>query len=248
MSDAETTTKQTPERRVGRPARIDRDLIARAACEVDQTDLTMRAVAERLGVGVTSLYYHVRDRADLAQLAAEYLAARISVPEDRGQHWSLWLAEWAEYTRQAFAAQPVVFEQFLTGSLGLERMLPHIEVVVGHMELYEFTPEEALAAYALVSACSIGAAVSELRAANVRRLLQSPDSHYRMLLEDRAAAGPFPHLARIDPAAALPTFEDQIYVTLVGIAVLRGEQIEVVVHPSAGREPYRAVEGGTTDR
>ncbi len=210
---------------------MDRELIAHTASEVGHAGLTMRAVAERLGVGVTSLYYHVKDRAELAQLAADYSAARITVPQAGDQHWSVWLDEWAEYTRQAFAAHPVILEQFLTGALGLDRMLPHIDAVIGHMEHQGFTAEEALAAYSLVSACAIGAAAKEVRADNVRREGQLSDAQYRSILQSSQAT-PFPHLAKVDPHAQRPSFRDQIYVTLVGIAVLRGEGIETVVYPN----------------
>jgi AcrR family transcriptional regulator len=210
---------------------MDRELIAHAASEVDQAGLTMRAVAERLGVGVTSLYYHVKDRADLAQLAAEYSAARIAVPVDRDQHWSLWLTEWAEYTRQAFGAHPVIFEQFLTGALDLDQMLPHIDAVVGHMERHGFAPQEALGAYSLISACAIGAAVKDLRANYVSWHGQSSETRFRSLLHDRQA-GSFPHLAKVDLEVSAMSFQDQIYVTLVGIAVLRGEGAEAVVRPN----------------
>ena len=220
---------------------MDRELIAHTASEVDQASLTMRAVAERMGVGVASLYYHVKDRADLGRLAAEYSAARISVPKDRDQHWSLWLAEWAEYTRQAFASHPVIFEQFLSGALGLDRTLPNLDTIVGHMERHGFTADEALAAYSLVSACAIGAAATEVRANNFRKQGKPEDVQYRALIQDHQT-GNFPHLAMADPDAQPPSFQDRIYVTLVGIAAMRGEGIETVVHPDTKK--YTA--GGPT--
>ena len=70
----------------------------------------MQAVADRLGVSVASLYYHVQDRAELIRLGAEYTASRIGLPEDRDQHWSIWLTEWAEYSRAAFAAEPAALQ------------------------------------------------------------------------------------------------------------------------------------------
>jgi AcrR family transcriptional regulator len=51
--------------RVGRPPSIDRSMIADAAAEIGLENLTMKAVAERLGVSVTGLYHHVAGRDDL---------------------------------------------------------------------------------------------------------------------------------------------------------------------------------------
>src|SRR3954452_16282727 len=93
-----------PPRRVGRPPRIDREAIAKAAHEVGLGNLTLKAVAERLGVSVAGLYHHIDGRDDLVRLATEYTVMRVKVPEDRGQHWAVWLLEWATYNHRTFVA------------------------------------------------------------------------------------------------------------------------------------------------
>lgn len=52
----------------GRPARIDREQILEAARALGPENLTMQAVAERLGVNRKALNYHVRDREGLLEL------------------------------------------------------------------------------------------------------------------------------------------------------------------------------------
>ena len=52
----------------GRPARIDRERILEAARALGPENLTMQAVAERLGVDRKALNYHVRDREGLLEL------------------------------------------------------------------------------------------------------------------------------------------------------------------------------------
>jgi TetR/AcrR family tetracycline transcriptional repressor len=52
----------------GRPARIDREQILEAARALGPENLTMQAVAERLGVHRKALNYHVRDREGLLEL------------------------------------------------------------------------------------------------------------------------------------------------------------------------------------
>lgn len=86
MTDTTPRTPASPARRVGRPARVDREQIAQAAADIGLSELTMRAVADRLGVSVTSLYYHVRDREELRNLAADRTAAKHQVPTPRGPH------------------------------------------------------------------------------------------------------------------------------------------------------------------
>ncbi len=75
------------QRRRGRPPRISRDHIVDAACEVGIENLTMAAVAERLGVTHQSLYGWVQDRDELIDLVSDRLIQRLEIlppasPED----------------------------------------------------------------------------------------------------------------------------------------------------------------------
>jgi len=210
-------------------------MIARAAYEIGLDRVTMKAVADRLGVSVPGLYHHVEGRDDLMRLGAEYSAAQIQVPVDHGQHWTAWLLDWARYSHDAFVAQPALLGQFLNGSLGVERMVTHVDAVVGVLTRQGFTPVEAMEAYELVSACAVGVAVSDIRTAEAARRGQPVLAEYHRVL---AAAPPdaYPHLrALIDAgSAARGDVTEQVITVLVGIAVRRGEPWADVVgmlHP-----------------
>ena len=105
--------------KVGRPARVDRSMIAEAAAEIGLEDVTVKKVADRLGMSVTGLYYYVHGREELVRLAAERSAANMRIPVDTGQHWSAWLLEWARYSYDEFVAQPALLGEFVVGSLGV---------------------------------------------------------------------------------------------------------------------------------
>jgi AcrR family transcriptional regulator len=66
------------------PEGISRSRVVAAALEVVQADgidgLSMRALAERLGVKAASLYWHVRDRRELLELLAEAILAEVPAP------------------------------------------------------------------------------------------------------------------------------------------------------------------------
>ncbi|MGW5646479.1 TetR/AcrR family transcriptional regulator [Saccharopolyspora sp. NPDC003752] len=78
------TTPDAPRRR-GRPPKLTRDAVVAGALEVlDESGhdgLSMRAVAERLGVGKMSLYHHVADRSELERLVIERLLAAVELPD-----------------------------------------------------------------------------------------------------------------------------------------------------------------------
>ncbi|WP_159451346.1 TetR/AcrR family transcriptional regulator [Demequina sp. NBRC 110054] len=73
-------------RRIGRPPRLSRERIVEVAAEMDPANLTLTAVADRLGAARNAVAYHVGSREDLLALAIERrLAARLadlSVPLD----------------------------------------------------------------------------------------------------------------------------------------------------------------------
>lgn len=227
--------RRTPARRkIGRPARLDRQMIARAAHDIGLDHVTMKAVADRLGVSVPGLYHHVDGRDDLMRLAAEYSASRIRLPQDRNQHWTTWLLDWARYSHDAFVAQPELLSQFLNGAIGVDRMLVHLDAAIGLLMRHGFTAEEALDAYNLVSACAIGIAVGEIRAAEAARSGRPMIAEYHRALAQHDPDD-LPHLRTL--VAAVNTvstdFDDRIRSVLVGIAVRRGDSAQTVLDETA---------------
>jgi AcrR family transcriptional regulator len=158
---SEATEAATP-RRVGRPARIDRDSIARAVIELGFDHATMKTVAQHLDVSVPGLYYYVRGRDDLLRVAAEYTMARRTLPVDRGQHWADWLREWARHTRESMA-QPELMDHYVSGDLNDDRVAEVVGSVLDVLHRDGFEPEAALAAWGAVSSVALGSAVGDLR-------------------------------------------------------------------------------------
>jgi AcrR family transcriptional regulator len=135
----DSATPRKP-RRVGRPARIDKDAIAEAVLEIGLDRSSMKAVAEHLGVSVPGLYHHVRNRKELLLLAAQRSMAQMQLPNHEGKHWSEWLREWGRYSRNAFIEEPEVLGQFLSGAVSWERVVEVIDSVISVLTQQEFTP------------------------------------------------------------------------------------------------------------
>jgi AcrR family transcriptional regulator len=223
LPTGEPGTAEPPRGRVGRPPRIDRAAIARAAGEIPTPELTLRSVAERLGVSVSSLYHHVRGRDDLIRLAATQSALRLTIPVDHGQHWAVWFYEWADYTRRAFAGDPELLKHFIDGAIGLDVMAPHVDAALALCMRQGFTAREAMEAYDLVSQCALGAAIQAIRDERSSREGLPLDLQIRSLI---AHGNNLPHLARLIgdvPAPGRSLFRRQLTAVLAGIAALRGE-------------------------
>jgi AcrR family transcriptional regulator len=212
-------------RRVGRPARIDRDTIAEAVLEIGLEHRSMKAVAEHLGVSVPGLYHHVRNRKELLLLAAQRSMAQMTLPNHEGKHWSEWLREWGRYSRNAFIEEPEVLGQFLSGAVSWDQVVEVIDSVIQVLTPQGFTPASALAAWNAVGGCAVGSAVVAIRHHASVRLGHPPIAEWHRVLAQRPANELVGARAVADNYGKdLETeFEDEMTTLLVGIAALRGE-------------------------
>lgn len=91
------------QRKVGRPARLDRASIARAAIALaDRTSLpqvTMRALAAEIGSAPAALYRHVDDRDTLVGVMIDEVLAERSAPQTTGS----WRADLSAFAAGVFA-------------------------------------------------------------------------------------------------------------------------------------------------
>lgn len=209
---------------MGRPARLNRAMIAEAAGEIGLDDLTLRAVADRLGVSITGLYHHIDDKDDLLRLAAQHRSAKVPMPDDTGQHWARWLFEWASASRRAFLADPGLLTQYLESAIGAEVVADKFDAALGVLVRQGFEIREAQAAFELVSAVVMGSAmraIQERRASDARRGVAA--EHRRVLAD--LDAGDLVHLrALLDDPTPRASFADHLVTTLAGIALEHGEE------------------------
>ena len=211
---------ESKRRPVGRPPRISREQIAVAANEVGLEGLTLKALADHLGVSIAALYHHVSSKDEVIRLAAELSALRLPRPEDRGQHWAEWLLEWARYIRDAFVHEPALVGQYLDGGITAEVMIGNLDRIVGLLLREGFSAIEAMTAFDAVSGFALGTALGELRAERlgVGNLAAQADPNSPALAD-------LPNLRRLVTEAAkrpIPSFEDRLVLTLTGIAIARG--------------------------
>lgn len=93
--------------KLGRPARLSRELIVAAALESDLGTLTMRELAARLEVSHSALYRWVADRDELLDLVSEVMVERIlPATTPTADDWRDWLAHLAWAMHDEFLAVP----------------------------------------------------------------------------------------------------------------------------------------------
>jgi TetR/AcrR family tetracycline transcriptional repressor len=90
---SQSDVPEPPWRRAQPPPRapITRDAIVEAALvvldRVGMDGLSMRRVAEELGTGAASLYWHVRNKEELFQLIFDRVTREVVLPEPDPAHW-----------------------------------------------------------------------------------------------------------------------------------------------------------------
>ena len=83
---------------------LDRDRVVRVALElldeVGLEGLSMRRLADRLGIKAASVYWHVRDKEELLDLVFDRVIGEIEVPEPEPSRWRGQVAEVARDIRR----------------------------------------------------------------------------------------------------------------------------------------------------
>ncbi|MFJ3792341.1 TetR/AcrR family transcriptional regulator C-terminal domain-containing protein [Kitasatospora sp. NPDC090091] len=192
---------------MGRPSRplLSRESIARAALDtVDEQGadgLTMRAVADRLGVKAASLYNHVSGKDELIDGLAELVNAEIDLgplapaagragaggsagtgtgvgrsggAADRGNDWRAGVAAYARGYRAAFLRHPHTIALLARRRVGAERQLLGYDTLLAALGRAGLTPADAAEAAAALDYLVLGSALETFTAGFAR-----PAAEYR---------------------------------------------------------------------
>lgn len=142
-------TRDTGARR-GRPPRIDHDTIVAAGLDLGITAVSMRKVAQRLGVTDAALYHHFPSRDALLAAMVDALAARFELP--RGMpSWRRWLRAFADRLRASVLVAPGSAEVLARLGPATPGTRKIVEAVVQRLIVSGFGLEEAALAYSLVT-------------------------------------------------------------------------------------------------
>ena len=155
-------TEAKPRRRAGRPARLSRDLVLRAAMSLaDEGGLqvmTMHRVGQHLGVVAMSLYRHVRNKEDILDGIADLVYAEIELPDDEGD-WRTAMRRRAISTRDVLAHHPWAVDLMESRSTPGPANLRHHDVVLGILRGAGFSSAMATHAYNLLDSYIYGFAL-----------------------------------------------------------------------------------------
>lgn len=165
-----------PRRGRGRPAAgaevLSRDKVLGAALtlldEQGLAGLSLRTLAQRLGVAPKSLYNHVANKDDLLDAIHEVILAEAVPPQDKPvDSWRGGLRQMAEALRGGLCTHPGAMLLFATRPARSPRLLAAVDDMLGVLLRAGFSAAQALYAIDSVAMFTIGHAFAEFGSSEV---------------------------------------------------------------------------------
>lgn len=206
MPKAHVTDRSGQRRGPGRPARISRDQVLRAARSIADADgieaVTMQRIARSIGAEPMSLYRHVTNKEDLLDGLIDLVFGEIAVPSP-DEPWRDAMRRRAISARQVLRRHPWAVGLMESRTHPGPANLAHHEAVLANLFAAGFSPTQATRAYNIVDSYVYGFALQEhsLPIANPDDLVEiAPE----MLAQYQA--GRYPNLASVATALVASGF------------------------------------------
>lgn len=212
LPDAPWTSTRVRRARRGPASPLDRARIVAAALRiVDEQGpaaLTLRRLADDLGVTPMSLYWHVSDKAELLELVGHAVLDQIDVPPERG--------DWRDQLRDVHRAMLAVF---LRHPNTTDLLVGRARYGAGGLALFEriltilrgagLSPEAAFDAYQSLYLFTLGFMTTSTRSPEFREVQHQGVLYMRSLPEDR-----FPSIREVAPVIGRRTVDEQFDIGL----------------------------------
>jgi AcrR family transcriptional regulator len=143
---------------------LSRDKVFAAAVRITDVDglaaLTMRSLAQELGVKPMSLYYYVRNKEEILDGIVDSVFAEIDLPEI-GKNWRTEVRRRAHSARAALTRHPWALALMETRTNPGPATLRHHDAMLGTLRAEGFSLSMTAQAYALIDAYVYGFALQE---------------------------------------------------------------------------------------
>jgi len=161
-TDKKFAKDTTAKPRLGRTPSINQESIDAAVRKVGrQQEITMQAVAQELGVNVTTLYRHTGGLEGVRRIYAAQLSHDLGkMPSPLGKEWRVWLIELAVFYRKALVDNPDLFR---FAQAALDPNFLRLEVATKILTEYGFEARDAVRAHAFLINNVVGYVHQELQ-------------------------------------------------------------------------------------
>jgi len=241
MAAGATQSGRNPTAKVGRPPSVTVPQIVAAALQLGLDNLSLKQVADHLGIGLATLYRHVGSRDELVRLASFELTLQRQLPAAANAHWAVVAQRYADTLLQSLMAEPQLIAELQRGRLGPHAEVDLLEQFLGLVTRQGFSVEEGVRLFHSIGTLVIGAATGQT---GFRAALASGES---WKLATRRVLGTrdedeLPLVRRAFPQFIEPSPEQwqfSLHCLLAGVAAARGETLPdgvvVLPKPAAAR-------------
>jgi AcrR family transcriptional regulator len=192
---------------MSRPSQLSRDKIAASALAIADAEgfasVSMRRIAQEMGVGTMSLYYYVKTKADLIAVMDDALMGEVLAPS-LPANWREALTVIATRTRDVFLRHPWALSSMLSAPPGVNAMR-HMEQCLQALAATTLTTREKLALLAIIDDFVFGYAL--------REAATDPKVDLNVA-KAQLATGPFPRLKEAFGKRRLPAMPDRFEIGL----------------------------------
>lgn len=189
----------------GRPAQIDREQILEAALSIGVDNLSMHAVARKLGVSTTALYRYVDSKDALINCCMDLFCERVLLPS-KDLPWHEFLEGVGHAFRRALAQTPGAYAYGFKVGPTTPAAYRIIEDSLTALVDAGLTSREAWWAYGLVVDHAFVFAQKESHYREMER--QHGPGGYRVVRLSDEEVAPFPVLGEVIANAQPPEFEE----------------------------------------
>ncbi|WP_433287116.1 TetR/AcrR family transcriptional regulator [Pseudonocardia sp. CA-142604] len=230
-----------PVPRRGPRQRLDLPRIVDAAItEADRAGpaaLSMRALAEVLGIGAASLYTYVPGKAELLELMVDRVAGRQPLPTaDAG--WRAGLHDLATSDLNAFRAHPWLLQVATSRTVFGPNVITRYDAALALLEGHGLAAIDVVQCVAAVESYARGAAAAVVEAEQAPVRTGSSDDEWwerRAPLLDERMNGRFPRLSALDEAGAFAVSNSTLPYTLQRALDRFAFGLDLVLDSIAGR-------------
>ncbi|HEV2779273.1 MAG TPA: TetR/AcrR family transcriptional regulator [Actinophytocola sp.] len=181
------------------------DVIVRAAIKIADTEgmaaLSMRRVAETLGVGTMSLYTYVPAKAELFELMVDTVLGETPLPEPGPGGWRAWLERFARNGLDGYRRHPWLLEVSLTRGLMGPNQTAALDALLHAISGIGLSKGEMMAVVQLVVGYVRGVAQSTVESARLEQRTGVTDEQWwtevAPLHDKYIDAGRFPTLTAV---------------------------------------------------
>lgn len=144
---------------------ISREQVIVAATRIVKSggfdSMTIRSLAQELGVAPMSLYRHVRDKGDLLDEVVDRLLAEVWRPRASKADWRTWITEAADRLRRFLVRQPAALDVYLRHPVVSPAAVARMHAMLGILHDGLGDEASANAAYATIHTYTLGFAALE---------------------------------------------------------------------------------------